>query len=110
MTVEAKVAAHSPNFMAIPAAAPFRVASLLWQSSAGVWMLTVVCKATFRLEPDVARVAEAQDEPPAGSMSTGMATLPAVCIPRAISCPSRRPSTSCWPGTRSRPAASRRGR
>jgi hypothetical protein len=42
---------------------PLRVASLLWQARAGVWTLTVVCKATYRLVRGESELADTQDEP-----------------------------------------------
>src|SRR5690242_16432450 len=43
---------------------PLRVASVIWQPRTGAWALTVVCKATFQLQPGVSPLAAAQ-EPPA---------------------------------------------
>lgn len=37
------------------------VSSIVWQSSAGAWALTAVCKLTFRLEPGVAGLASQQE-------------------------------------------------
>ncbi|AKT37590.1 DUF2169 family type VI secretion system accessory protein [Chondromyces crocatus] len=37
------------------------VASLLWQSRPGTWLLTVVCKATFELQPMESRLAPEQE-------------------------------------------------
>src|SRR5437773_1779940 len=33
--------------------ARFRCTSMLWQPTAGSWTLTIVCKATYRLAPEV---------------------------------------------------------
>jgi hypothetical protein len=41
---------------------PFRAASLLWQSRPGNWILTVIAKGTFRLQPEESPLAEEQDE------------------------------------------------
>jgi hypothetical protein len=40
---------------------PLRVASVVWQPRAGAWALTVVCKATFQLQPGVSPLAGAQE-------------------------------------------------
>jgi hypothetical protein len=40
---------------------PLPVSSLLWQPRAGLWTLTVVCKATFQLRPIESPLAPAQD-------------------------------------------------
>src|SRR5262245_48678398 len=42
---------------------PLRVASMLWQPWTGGFALTVVCKATFHLQPGIAELLEAQEEP-----------------------------------------------
>jgi hypothetical protein len=49
--------------MEILSLCPLRCASLLWQSSAGPWTFTAVCKATYRLAPDVSPL-HAEQEPP----------------------------------------------
>ncbi|XXX77006.1 DUF2169 domain-containing protein [Sorangium sp. So ce134] len=50
--------------MNVLAAAPVPVASILWQPSAGSWVLTVVCKATFLLRPGESPLAPDQQEAP----------------------------------------------
>jgi hypothetical protein len=42
---------------------PLRVGSILWQPRAGLWALTVVCKATFALSPGASALAPDQDPP-----------------------------------------------
>ncbi|WP_438018648.1 DUF2169 domain-containing protein [Sorangium sp. So ce315] len=49
--------------MDVVSACPLRVASSLWQPQAGVWALTIVCKATYTLTPDESPLAPEQDEP-----------------------------------------------
>lgn len=39
------------------------VASVMWQSATGAWALTAVCKATFRLVPDVVTLTRSQEPP-----------------------------------------------
>src|SRR6476620_10749291 len=47
--------------MQIVALSALPVGSLLWQQRAGVWVLTVVCKATYALAPGEMRLAEEQE-------------------------------------------------
>ncbi|UQA56566.1 DUF2169 family type VI secretion system accessory protein [Polyangium aurulentum] len=47
--------------MELVSACPLPVAPLLWQPRPGAFCLTVVCKATFLLEPSRARLAPAQE-------------------------------------------------
>src|SRR5512144_1119834 len=49
--------------MDVVSTCPLRVASFAWQPWAGAWALTVVCKATFALEPGECRLVEVQEEP-----------------------------------------------
>src|SRR5689334_15596354 len=49
--------------MDVTSACPLRVASVVWQPRPSAWTLTIVCKATFRLEPGESRLAEEQDAP-----------------------------------------------
>src|SRR5262245_56965855 len=49
--------------MDIVSASPFRVASLVWQARPGTWVLTVVCKATYRLEQGTCSLADSQEHP-----------------------------------------------
>ncbi|HTE21215.1 MAG TPA: DUF2169 domain-containing protein, partial [Armatimonadota bacterium] len=49
--------------MDVVSTCPIRVSSVTWQPWPGVWAFTVVCKATFRLEPGTAQLAEAQEAP-----------------------------------------------
>ncbi|AUX20549.1 hypothetical protein SOCEGT47_010210 [Sorangium cellulosum] len=49
--------------MHVSSACPLRVASLVWQPRPGAFALTVVCKATFSLEPGLSRLAPAQEAP-----------------------------------------------
>src|SRR5262249_17422688 len=42
---------------------PIRVGSVLWQPRRGTWAFTVVCKATYRLAPVEAALAEEQEYP-----------------------------------------------
>ncbi len=49
--------------MGVISACPLRVASVAWQTHTGAWCLTVVAKATFRLEPGTSPVADSQDAP-----------------------------------------------
>ncbi|APR78298.1 D-alanyl-D-alanine carboxypeptidase [Minicystis rosea] len=49
--------------MHVVSASPLRVASIVFQPRRGAFALTVVCKATFQLEPDVCRLAVAQEDP-----------------------------------------------
>ena len=51
-----------PHAVEILSTGPLRAGSMLWRSPAGAWTLTVACKATFRLEPDVARIEGAADD------------------------------------------------
>ncbi len=49
--------------MDLVSACPLRVASFVWQARPGTWVLTVVCKGTFRLEPNVSPLADEQEHP-----------------------------------------------
>jgi hypothetical protein len=49
--------------MDVISSGPLRATSVVWQPSAGRWALTVVCKATYRLEPIESPLAEAQEAP-----------------------------------------------
>src|SRR5689334_3113398 len=49
--------------MHVVSACPLCVSSIIWQPRAGAWALTVVCKATFRLEPGECRLAALQEAP-----------------------------------------------
>jgi hypothetical protein len=49
--------------MDLVSSCPLRVASIVWQPRAGAYALTIVVKATFRLAPGVAALAEAQEDP-----------------------------------------------
>lgn len=49
--------------MDVVSACPLRVASLAWRARTGTWVLTVVCKATYRLEQNVSPLAEAREHP-----------------------------------------------
>src|SRR5262245_7825821 len=49
--------------MDVVSTCPLRVASLVWQPWTGGAALTVVCKATFQLQPGVAELLEEQEEP-----------------------------------------------
>jgi hypothetical protein len=42
---------------------PLRVASILWQPPRGGWVLTAVCKATYRLSPAESALAPEQEHP-----------------------------------------------
>jgi hypothetical protein len=52
--------------MDVVSTSPLRVASIVWRPRAGAWALTIVCKATFRLEPGVCVLADAQEDPTDG--------------------------------------------
>jgi len=49
--------------MDIISTSPLRVASILWRPARDAWALTVVCKATYRLEPGVSPLHDEQDPP-----------------------------------------------
>lgn len=49
--------------MDVVSACPLRVASLAWKARTGTWVLTVVCKATYRLEQHTSPLADAQEHP-----------------------------------------------
>src|SRR5689334_14796869 len=49
--------------MDVVSTCPLRIASMVWQPRAGAWALTVVCKATFQLQPGVSPLAELQEAP-----------------------------------------------
>ena len=49
--------------MDVVSLSPLRVASLAWQPRRGAWVLTVVCKATFKLLPGSSRLSESQEYP-----------------------------------------------
>lgn len=49
--------------MEIVSLGPLRAGSIVWQPRPGAFTLTVVCKATYVIEPHESRLAEAQDEP-----------------------------------------------
>ena len=49
--------------MEVVSTGPFRAASLLWQPRPGVFVLTVVCKATYTLLPATSPLAHEQDAP-----------------------------------------------
>ena len=42
---------------------PLRVASVVWQSSSGAWILTVACKATYELRRGTSLLASKQHDP-----------------------------------------------
>lgn len=42
---------------------PLRGATIVWQPAEGLFMLTVICKATFDLQPEESPLAAEQDEP-----------------------------------------------
>ncbi|EYF05087.1 DUF2169 family type VI secretion system accessory protein [Chondromyces apiculatus] len=52
--------------MEVLSASPLRVASILWQPMRGVYILTVVCKATYALLPTASILADVQDDPSEG--------------------------------------------
>src|SRR5690349_20189517 len=47
--------------MEVVSVGPLKVGSLRWQARPGAWVLTVVCKATFRLAPGESALVEAQE-------------------------------------------------
>src|ERR1700679_3920817 len=47
--------------MEVASAGPLPVGSVVWQAWSGAFVLTVVCKATFRLRPVESPLADAQD-------------------------------------------------
>ena len=47
--------------MEVTSISPLRVGSLVWQSSEGRFVLTVVCKATYTLTPEVSPLAAEQE-------------------------------------------------
>ncbi len=49
--------------MDVVSACPLRIASFVWQARPGSWVLTFVCKATYRLEQGVSPLAEQQEDP-----------------------------------------------
>ncbi|WP_170319275.1 DUF2169 family type VI secretion system accessory protein [Polyangium spumosum] len=49
--------------MDVVSACPLRVGSIVWQPREGAYVLTVVCKATFALAPELSVLAEEQDDP-----------------------------------------------
>ncbi|HRI69919.1 MAG TPA: DUF2169 domain-containing protein [Polyangium sp.] len=49
----------------VSSSCPLRVASVVWQPAEGLFMLTVITKATFDLRPEESPLAENQDEPTA---------------------------------------------
>src|SRR4051812_6852699 len=49
--------------MDVVSTCPLRVASIVWQPRSGAWALTVVCKATFALEPGMCRLVDPQEDP-----------------------------------------------
>ena len=49
--------------MDVVSACPLRIASFVWQARPGSWVLTFVCKATYRLEQGVSQLAEQQEDP-----------------------------------------------
>src|SRR5690242_14715071 len=49
--------------MEVVSTCPLRVASIPWQQANGAWTQTVLCKATYLLEPTEARLAPTQEEP-----------------------------------------------
>jgi hypothetical protein len=49
--------------MDVISVSPFRAGSVLWQPKRGAFSLTVVCKATFRMVPGEAILAEDQEFP-----------------------------------------------
>lgn len=53
---------HAPQDMEVVSECPLPVSSVLWRHASGVWALSVVVKATFRLAPGVSRLdAHAQE-------------------------------------------------
>lgn len=50
-----------PRNVSLVELSPLKAATLLWQPEIGTPVLTIVCKATYRLEPGVAPLADAQD-------------------------------------------------
>src|SRR5262249_54863189 len=53
----------SPRAMDVVSTCPLRVAAVVWQSQAGAWTLTVVCKAPFQLLPGVPPPAGVREAP-----------------------------------------------
>ncbi|MBK8256784.1 MAG: DUF2169 domain-containing protein [Polyangiaceae bacterium] len=49
--------------MHVISACPLRVSTLVWQARPNAWVLTVVAKATYRLEPRVSPLAAEQEDP-----------------------------------------------
>lgn len=49
--------------MDVVSLSPLRVASIAWQPRRGSWVLTVVCKATYKLLPGRSRLSESQEYP-----------------------------------------------
>src|SRR5687767_6106710 len=48
--------------MQVVSVCPLRVESVVWRPKPGAFALTIVCKATFELEPGESRLASEQDE------------------------------------------------
>ena len=49
--------------MDVISVSPMRAASMAWQPALGTWLLTVVCKATYRLLPVTSELASEQEDP-----------------------------------------------
>ncbi|EYF08058.1 DUF2169 family type VI secretion system accessory protein [Chondromyces apiculatus] len=54
--------------MDVVSLSPMRVGSILWQPRPGAWALTVVCKATYALEPGESFLAQEQEAPYQGDI------------------------------------------
>ena len=49
--------------MDVVSACPLRVSSFVWQARPGTWVLTIVCKATYRIEQNASQLAAEQEHP-----------------------------------------------
>src|SRR4051812_15660844 len=49
--------------MDVLSVSPMRAASVAWQPTPGTWLLTVVCKATYRILPVTSELAPEQEDP-----------------------------------------------
>jgi hypothetical protein len=91
--------------MEVVSLSPLPVGAVAWQPRQGTWVLTFACKATFRLLPGRADLADEQE--PLYREDRHWSDWLVVC---ARSCTRRAGVESCWSARRSRPRASPRAR
>ena len=49
--------------MEVTSLCPLRIGAVFWQPRSGAWVLTAVCKATYRIAPGIAELHDVQEDP-----------------------------------------------